>query len=231
MAVLQAGERPFGLVVEAVHDTEEIVVKPLSKQLKGIPLFAGATIMGDGRVVLILDILGLAQRAGVVSEVRGRTGRRPPPSPRRRTTGADPRAVPAERRPAHGRSAVLGGAAGRVSGGSGRTNGQPGSGAISRPHPVRWFGWIRCFLARARRVGGAGVPCRSSSFPHAAGASGWWSIASSTWWKPRPRCSAGTQRDGVLGSVVLQQRVTDLLDVHAVLRVADATLPEQPALA
>ena len=58
--------------MEAINDTEEIVVKPLSKHLKGIPLFAGATIMGDGRVSLILDILGLAQRTGVVSEVRGR---------------------------------------------------------------------------------------------------------------------------------------------------------------
>src|SRR5205823_3745383 len=67
-----AGERPFGLVVDAVNDTEEIVVKPLSKHLKGLSVFAGATIMGDGRVALILDILGLAQRAGVVSEVRGR---------------------------------------------------------------------------------------------------------------------------------------------------------------
>jgi two-component system chemotaxis sensor kinase CheA len=48
------------------------VVKPLGKELKGITAFAGATIMGDGRVALILDVLGIAQRAGVVSEVRDR---------------------------------------------------------------------------------------------------------------------------------------------------------------
>jgi two-component system chemotaxis sensor kinase CheA len=53
------------LVVDEINDTEEIVVKPLSKQLKGISCFAGATIMGDGKVALILDILGLAQRASV----------------------------------------------------------------------------------------------------------------------------------------------------------------------
>jgi two-component system chemotaxis sensor kinase CheA len=58
--------------VDAIHDTEEIVVKPLQKQLKGISVFAGATIMGDGRVALILDVLGLAQRANVVSGVRER---------------------------------------------------------------------------------------------------------------------------------------------------------------
>ena len=67
IVVLQADDRQFGLVVDAINDTEEIVVKPLSQQLKGIPVFAGATIMGDGKVALILDVLGLAQRASVVS--------------------------------------------------------------------------------------------------------------------------------------------------------------------
>ena len=71
IVVLQADEHTFGLVVDEINDTEEIVVKPLGKQLKGINAFAGATIMGDGRVALILDVLGLAQRAGVVSEARG----------------------------------------------------------------------------------------------------------------------------------------------------------------
>ena len=61
--MLQADDRPFGLVVDAIRDTEEIVVKPLQKQLKGISVFAGAAIMGDGRVALVLDVLGLAQRA------------------------------------------------------------------------------------------------------------------------------------------------------------------------
>jgi two-component system chemotaxis sensor kinase CheA len=72
IVVLQADDRQFGLVVDAIHDTEEIVVKPLQKQLKGIGAFAGATIMGDGKVALILDVLGLAQRANVVSGVRER---------------------------------------------------------------------------------------------------------------------------------------------------------------
>ena len=73
IVVLQADDRHFGLVVDEINDTEEIVVKPLGKQLKGIPTFAGATIMGDGQVALILDVLGLAQRANVVSEVRDRS--------------------------------------------------------------------------------------------------------------------------------------------------------------
>jgi two-component system chemotaxis sensor kinase CheA len=69
IAVLLADKCKFGLVVDEVNDTEEIVVKPLAKQLRGISIFAGATIMGDGRVALILDVLGLAVRAGVFSEL------------------------------------------------------------------------------------------------------------------------------------------------------------------
>jgi two-component system chemotaxis sensor kinase CheA len=65
--VLQAEDQRFGLVVESVNDTEEIVVKPLARQIKGISVYAGATVMGDGRVALILDVGGLARASGVVS--------------------------------------------------------------------------------------------------------------------------------------------------------------------
>ena len=70
IVVLQAESQQFGLVVDDILDTEEIVVKPLGKQLKGISAYSGATIMGDGRIALILDVLGLAQRAQVIAEVR-----------------------------------------------------------------------------------------------------------------------------------------------------------------
>jgi len=72
IVVLQADGRHFGLVVDQINDTEEIVVKPLRKQLKMVKTFAGSSIMGDGKVALILDVLGLAQRAGVISETRDR---------------------------------------------------------------------------------------------------------------------------------------------------------------
>ncbi|MFZ0803200.1 MAG: chemotaxis protein CheW, partial [Terriglobales bacterium] len=72
IVVLQADERQFGLVVDQINDTEEIVVKPLRKQLKTVKTFAGSSIMGDGKVALILDVLGLAQRANVVGETRDR---------------------------------------------------------------------------------------------------------------------------------------------------------------
>ncbi len=72
IVVLQAEDRQFGLVVDEVLDTEEIVVKPLSQQLKGMGVYAGATILGDGRVALILDALAVAQQAHVVNAARDR---------------------------------------------------------------------------------------------------------------------------------------------------------------
>jgi two-component system chemotaxis sensor kinase CheA len=73
--VLQADGREFGLVVDSVRDTEEIVVKPLGRHLKSVTCFAGATIMGDGRVALILDAVAIAQRAHVLTEAH-QDGRR-----------------------------------------------------------------------------------------------------------------------------------------------------------
>ena len=63
IVVLHADDRQFGLVVEGISDTEEIVVKPLGEQLKGLVAFSGATIMGDGKLALILDVMGLVQKA------------------------------------------------------------------------------------------------------------------------------------------------------------------------
>jgi len=67
IVVVQADDLRFGLRVAAVHDTQEIVVKPLGRQLKGLRIYAGATIMGDGRVALILDIAGLAHASGITA--------------------------------------------------------------------------------------------------------------------------------------------------------------------
>ncbi|OUR93452.1 hypothetical protein A9Q84_18435 [Halobacteriovorax marinus] len=58
IVILNAEGQCYGLIVDNVLDTEEIVVKPLSRKLKDLNLFGGATIMGDGRVALIIDALG-----------------------------------------------------------------------------------------------------------------------------------------------------------------------------
>ena len=65
---LQLDDCQFGLVVDEISDTQEIVVKPISRLLKERGSFAGATIMDDGKPALILDVLRLAQRAQVLSD-------------------------------------------------------------------------------------------------------------------------------------------------------------------
>jgi len=63
IVVVRAENKVYGLIVETILDTVEIVVKPLSKKLKDLFTFAGATIMGDGRVALIIDTLGFYNTA------------------------------------------------------------------------------------------------------------------------------------------------------------------------
>jgi two-component system chemotaxis sensor kinase CheA len=70
IVVVQADDVQFGLVVDEISDTAEIVVKPLGRLLKHVEAFAGATIMGDGRVALILDVMGIANHVGITSRAR-----------------------------------------------------------------------------------------------------------------------------------------------------------------
>jgi two-component system chemotaxis sensor kinase CheA len=63
VVVLQADGRRFGMVVDRVLTTEEVVVKALTARFKDIGLYAGATILGDGKVALILDVPSLARRS------------------------------------------------------------------------------------------------------------------------------------------------------------------------
>ncbi len=61
--MVSTGTLTYGLIVDELQDAEEIVVKPLGRHLKSCGAYAGATIMGDGRVALILDISSLADIA------------------------------------------------------------------------------------------------------------------------------------------------------------------------
>jgi two-component system chemotaxis sensor kinase CheA len=65
IVVLRGRDRLFGLIVDEILDTQEIVVKPICRVLKDLEAFAGATILGDGQVALIIDVTGLARRAGL----------------------------------------------------------------------------------------------------------------------------------------------------------------------
>jgi two-component system chemotaxis sensor kinase CheA len=67
-AVVKVGMQRLGLVVDELLNTEEIVVKPMHSALKLLRCFSGGTIMGDGRVSLILDVEGIARHAGIAHE-------------------------------------------------------------------------------------------------------------------------------------------------------------------
>jgi two-component system chemotaxis sensor kinase CheA len=67
IVVVQVGEEQFGVIVSEVFDTEEIVVKPVGKLLKDVAVYQGTTILGDGRVIMILDVTGIASAFGNVA--------------------------------------------------------------------------------------------------------------------------------------------------------------------
>ena len=135
IVVLRADERQFGLIVDEVNDTEEIVVKPLGKQLKCVNTFAGATIMGDGRVALILDVLGIGQRANVLSELRDRAVVENHDAARRNDAEGDRETLllfQCAGEQFDGAAAVDGLAARGISARGDRANGSAGSGAVPR---------------------------------------------------------------------------------------------------
>ena len=75
IAVLSAGTFQYGLIVDRLHESEEIVVKPLGRHFHDCACYAGATILGDGRVSLILDVVGITRYmnlSDVSSSERGR---------------------------------------------------------------------------------------------------------------------------------------------------------------
>jgi two-component system chemotaxis sensor kinase CheA len=229
IVVLQADDRPFGLVVDETHDTEEIVVKPLRRQLKGLAVFCGATIMGDGRVALILDVFGLAQRAGVVSGMRDRA-----------VAAAPAAAERADEREAVLLVAVGGGRAAIPLAAVDRLEEFPRS-AVERAggrEVVQYRGEILPLVRVGRALRRRGTPNRNGTpARRRAERDGALQVAVCTAEGRRvglvvgrildvveeavaARTAAG--REGVLFTAVVQDRVTDFLDVGAVVRSADA---------
>jgi len=79
LAVVELEGRCFGLLVDRILDTQEVVVKPLGTPLRRIPVYGGATILGDGSIALILEIGGLVASAGVEPTAEPLRERAPPP--------------------------------------------------------------------------------------------------------------------------------------------------------
>ncbi|MBI3436509.1 MAG: chemotaxis protein CheW [Proteobacteria bacterium] len=74
IVVTQVGNQTFGIVVDGVFHTEEIVVKPMSSKLRHIAMFSGNTILGDGSVIMIIDPNGIARAVGSAATVRDEIG-------------------------------------------------------------------------------------------------------------------------------------------------------------
>lgn len=68
IAVLNADQCSFGLIIDEVLDTADIVVKPINRLLKSLHVYSGATILGDGSIALILDVMGIAKVAQIGNE-------------------------------------------------------------------------------------------------------------------------------------------------------------------
>ena len=236
--VLQVGEQQFGLVVDKIKDTQEIVVKPLWKQLKGIALFSGATIMGDGKVALILDVPAIAQRARVVSEAQERGLIEEETQPEEGE--GDRQVLLLFQGPGGGRMAISLSAVARLE--------ELARSAVERTGDrdvVQYRGQILPLIdladvfSQRRGVPGTMEGSRSDAEDDALHVV----VASFDQGRSaglvvdrildiveeRLTVKGAASRDGVLHTTVIQDQVTELLDVDRLIRRADPTFFEQPA--
>ena len=93
IVVTQVGNHTFGMLVDRVFDTEEIVVKPVAPILRDLKMFSGNTILGDGSVIMILDPTGIADSSGISSQATAETSGRAIPSEARATPEAEEKAA------------------------------------------------------------------------------------------------------------------------------------------
>lgn len=219
IVVLQADERQFGLVVEGISDTEEIVVKPLGKQLKGISVFAGATIMGDGKVALILDVLGIAQHANVVTGTRDRNIVDKSLSVQEVTTEKQTFLLLSSSDGC--RMAIPLALVSRLEEFDLNSVERAGSKEV-----VQYRNQILPLIRLSEALGKAnptsdGQPL--SVVVHNAGGRSVGIVVDEILdiVEEAPNISAQSNKDGILGSAVLQQRVTDILDVNGIIRLVE----------
>jgi two-component system, chemotaxis family, sensor kinase CheA len=229
IVVLQAEGRAFGLVVDEINDTEEIVVKPLGKQLKGVNTFAGATIMGDGKVALILDALGLAQKANVVSERHDRTVAEKELSAAEKDAG-NRQTLLLFQAGDHGRMAIPLALVARLEEFSRNKVERAGQRKV-----VQYRGQIMPLIEVAEAVGESASAATDANsrlqvlvYAERGHSVGLVVERILDIVEEDVVLDRMAERAGILGSAVVQQRVTDMLDVQGVVRAAD---PESFAVA
>ncbi|MEI9974781.1 MAG: chemotaxis protein CheW [Ignavibacteriota bacterium] len=220
IVVLQAEDRQFGLVVDGIKDTQEIVVKPLGKQLKGLSVYSGATIMGDGRVALILDVLGHRPTIGSAGQSRGAD---PYGGAESGDIGIRKSAHPSFPRRivlAVGSATVVGGAARRIS-----------TGTVERAggrHVVQYRGGILTLVSLAsvlepespRNIAATQDPVQAIVVADGQRSLGIMVDQILDIVDEVVTIRQSTNRSGLLGSAVVGKQVTDFLDLRTVVQTA-----------
>jgi len=227
IVVLQSDGRQFGLIVDEVNDAEEIVVKPLSKQLKSIEVYAGATIMGDGQVALILDIAGLAQQAHAVSELKEQA---------RSTSVASGAAVASDRETL---LVCRSGREGRIAiplSTVARLEEFPRSALelAGGRDAVQYRGEIMPLL-QLSSIYGSAVEASEANLQvvvYTRKGRSLGLVVEQILDIVEEHCvvQAGTRRTGTLGAAILQQKVTDLVDVEGLVREHDPSFFDEAVL-
>ena len=233
IVVVQADGREFGLVVDEITDTEEIVVKPLGKQLKGVTAYSGATIMGDGRVALILDILGLAQRAQVISARESALAdKEQEKKAAKEEVARDHQTLLVVQCGENGRMAIPLSLVARLE--------EFPSSAIEMAGPqevTQYRGQIMPLIRLSKVIAGAALKKASPGadarlqvvvYSEAGRSVGLVVDRIVDIVEEKLVVQAPAQRQGVLGSSVVQRRVTDLLDVPGVVREVIPGFAESP---
>ena len=239
VVILQADDRTFGLVVDDIRDTEEIVVKPLWKRLKGLACYAGATVMGDGRVALILDSIGLGQRVGVIAEARQRAAvQREAAAPEK---AQDEELILLCRLGTEGRLAIpLSKVARLEEFAASRIEHVGGAQVAQYRGEILPLVHARHVLQERRRkpraADGAASEVASDTvqivvFSHEDRQVGLVVDGILDILSVRMALQRRTTRTGVLGSMVVQDKITEFLDVERALRSTDQMAPESPDLA
>ena len=218
IVVLQAEDRQFGLVVDGINDTQEIVVKPLGKQLKGLTVYAGATIMGDGRVALILDVLGIGQRSGVLAESREQARAA---AEQKTQSGIEQQRLLLFRAGSFERLAVPLSLVARLEefpAVGHRACGRGPGGAIPQPHPSPGASAGRARTRRVRTASQMPDPVQVVVFNDGDRSVGMVVDQILDVAEEAVTVRQKSGRKGLLGSAVVGKRVTDFLDLNEVIR-------------
>ena len=216
IVVTQVGSQTFGIVVDGVFHTEEIVVKPMSTKLRHIDMFSGNTILGDGAVIMIIDPNGIAKALGASGAASHEIADENAAIARQRRRAADLAAgVPRRLRPAQGGAARPRHPAGRDRHRQDRTLQRPLHGAIPRPADAAGADGRRQRPDLRRRS-------RSWCSPTTAARWGWWSTRSSTSSRSGSTSRSRAREDGILGSAVIKGQATEVIDVGHFLPMAFA---------